>query len=71
MSTLSFVAINAASGQPGLAASIPMTCTLVAMGVAVPQRLLMPAPTPHGQRTSAAATLLSATYDSSADATRA
>ncbi len=36
MSTPSFVAINAASGQPGSAASTRVTRMLVAMGVAVP-----------------------------------
>jgi hypothetical protein len=71
MSTLSFVAINAASSQPGLAASISVTRTLVAMGEVVPQCLPTLAPTPHGQRTSAAGTPLSAAADSGADATRA
>jgi hypothetical protein len=69
MSTPSFVAINAASGQPGSAASTPVTRTLEAMCVAVPQRLPMPAPTPYGQRTGAAGTLLSAAADNGADAT--
>jgi hypothetical protein len=71
MSTLLFVAINTASGQPGSAASTLMTCTLVAMGVAVPQRLPTPAPTPHCQRTGAAGMPPSTAADGGAAATRA
>jgi hypothetical protein len=71
ISTLSFVAINAASGQPRLVESTPVTCTLVAMGVAVPQHLPTPAPTPHGQRTGAAGAPPSAMADSGADAMHA
>ncbi len=71
MSAPSIVAINAASGQPRWAASIPVTGTLVAMGADVPQRLPTPAPMPHGQRMSAAGMLPSASADGSADSTRA
>jgi hypothetical protein len=71
MSTSSFVAINAAISQPGSAASTPVTRTIVAMGVVVPQCPPLPAPTPHGQRTAAAGMPPPAAADSGADATRA